>query len=81
MRAEEIFAELQSVGFVPDIYTYNALLEAYRFVDVNLMITLPLAVTNVGHKRVGPTVRTCVVASLSYVSCSFWTRYSVYFIG
>lgn len=33
VRAEEIFAELQSVGFIPDVYTYNALLEAYRFVD------------------------------------------------
>lgn len=29
-KAEEVFAELHSVGLVADVYTYNALLEAYR---------------------------------------------------
>jgi pentatricopeptide repeat protein len=38
VRAEEIFAELQSIGFIPDVYTYNALLEAYRSLIIILHV-------------------------------------------
>lgn len=29
-KAEEVFEELQEVGIEPDVYAYNALMEAYR---------------------------------------------------
>jgi pentatricopeptide repeat protein len=29
-KAEEIFEQLQEAGYEPDVYAYNALLEAYR---------------------------------------------------
>lgn len=30
-KAEEIFEQLQEAGHEPDVYAYNALMEAYRF--------------------------------------------------
>lgn len=30
-KAEEVFEELQEAGHEPDVYAYNALMEAYRF--------------------------------------------------
>lgn len=29
-KAEEVFEELQEAGIEPDVYAYNALMEAYR---------------------------------------------------
>jgi myo-inositol-1(or 4)-monophosphatase len=29
-KAEEVFEEMQQAGHEPDVYTYNALMEAYR---------------------------------------------------
>lgn len=29
-KAEEIFEQLQEAGYEPDVYAYNALMEAYR---------------------------------------------------
>ena len=32
-KAEEIFEQMQEVGLEPDVYTYNALMEAYRCIQ------------------------------------------------
>lgn len=36
-KAEEIFEQLQEDGHEPDVYAYNALMEAYRLVSYNAM--------------------------------------------
>lgn len=32
-KAEEIFEQLQGAGIEPDVYAYNALMEAYRLIS------------------------------------------------
>lgn len=32
-KAEEIFEQLQEAGLEPDVYAYNALMEAYRLIS------------------------------------------------
>ena len=36
-KAEEIFEQLQEAGFEPDVYAYNALMEAYRFKSFTIL--------------------------------------------
>lgn len=36
-KAEEIFEQLQEAGLEPDVYAYNALLEAYRYLEFSVL--------------------------------------------
>lgn len=37
-KAEEVFEQLQEDGLEPDVYVYNALMEAYRWLVINLIL-------------------------------------------
>lgn len=40
-KAEEIFEQLQEAGYEPDVYAYNALMEAYRSLSFKYLIVFP----------------------------------------
>lgn len=37
-KAEEVFEQLQEAGYEPDVYAYNALMEAYRQLIIHAVI-------------------------------------------
>lgn len=37
-KAEEIFEQLQEAGYEPDVYAYNALMEAYRSIIISKLV-------------------------------------------
>lgn len=39
-KAEEIFEQLQESGLEPDVYAYNALMEAYRLISNTVLSSL-----------------------------------------
>lgn len=39
-KAEEIFEQLQEAGLEPDVYAYNALMEAYRLISNTVLSSL-----------------------------------------
>lgn len=39
-KAEEIFEQLQEAGIEPDVYAYNALMEAYRLISNTVLSSL-----------------------------------------
>lgn len=39
-KAEEIFEQLQEAGMEPDVYAYNALMEAYRLISNTILSSL-----------------------------------------